>query len=126
MVPVISDVRPHLSYGPQMNADYPKKIMNRELMLADVPEPGSGWNSISRFSLSFDGYEYAGSFEACADIAYRVKITKDGSLSDLRTFLFFMQRSCNHVGSLPDSDDMQIVSLVLEKIINRLSSVRGV
>ena len=51
------------------------------------------------FAHSFNGYEFAGSFEACAAIANSGKAS---SLSELRCTLFFEARRDRHSGGYTD------------------------
>ena len=51
------------------------------------------------FALSFNGYEYAGSLEACAAIPNGGKAS---SLSELRCALFFEARRDRHLGGYTD------------------------
>ncbi len=50
-------------------------------------------NAVFRFAMSFKGYEYYGSFEACAGVAAR---RPRDSLASLRAELFMAARASNH------------------------------
>ena len=95
------------------------KIPNNKLTLADIPDPDTDWGYIGEFALSFDGYEYWGSFEKCAEIA---NSKKDDSLTDLRTCLFFEQRSWWHIGEAPSEKGMEYIRGVVEKIRGRVAA----
>ena len=66
----------------------PREIANAELGESDVPPPNSGWQKIGRNALSFNGYEWWGSFEKCAEIgkrgleAFRATGALPGSLTE--------------------------------------------
>lgn len=64
------------------------------LRSADLPDP-TDRQSVVRFAASFNGYDYFGSFEACADNA---KLRRRETLIDLRNELFFSFRAGNHRG----------------------------
>ena len=75
------------------------EISNSQLTAAQIPDPEgklSGWVS---FGHSFNGYEYAGSLEACAAIANGGNAI---SLSELRCALFFEARRDRHSGGYTD------------------------
>jgi len=98
-------------------------IKNKDLILEYIPQtiadkPGS-------FAHSFNGYEYGGSFEGCADISTKVVAAieedkvKDLTLSELRTCLFFHYRSAHHTGGPPNEFR---VNKLLELIRDRVST----
>lgn len=89
------------------------EISNTELKLTDLPACGAGWNDISEFALTFNGYRELGSFDQCAEIA---NARRHDSLTDLRTCLFFEQRRFRHCGEEPDEDDIQYIHALIEKI----------
>tara|TARA_B100000029_G_scaffold122691_5_gene116232 strand:+ start:30786 stop:31046 length:261 start_codon:yes stop_codon:yes gene_type:complete len=60
----------------------------------DLPKPGDR-QAINAFALAFNGYEYHGSFQACAQEA---KARRRDCIEALRTELFFAQRAANHQG----------------------------
>ena len=64
------------------------------MTINDLPKPGDR-QAINAFALAFNGYEYHGSFQACAREA---KARRRDSIEALRTELFFAQRSANHQG----------------------------
>nr|BDD44699.1 hypothetical protein 5 [bacterium] len=76
-----------------------KKITNEDLTIQDIPTPESSFEEISKFALTFDGYEYWGSLKKCADEARRIgrvyaeKKELPNDISTLRAVLFWEQRS---------------------------------
>jgi hypothetical protein len=86
---------------------------NSELSLADIPSPDAAWDVIQDFASTFNGYKVHGSFEKCAEIANE---ERHGSLTDLRTCLFFEIRRWHHFGDEPDADAMADIRVIVEKI----------
>ena len=74
-------------------------LPNSELDLEKIPDPDGDLSGWVRFAHSFDGYEFAGSLEACAAIANGGKAS---SLSELRCALFFEARRDRHSGGYTD------------------------
>ena len=72
---------------------------NSQLTAAQIPDPDGNLSGWVRFAHSFNGYECAGSFEACAAIANGGKAS---SLSELRCALFFEARRDRHSGGYTD------------------------
>jgi hypothetical protein len=72
-----------------------REILNNELAESDIRESRADmtWRELSLFALSFDAFEHWGSFEKCAEIAEQ---ESPGTLTDLRTKLFMMQRFYRH------------------------------
>ncbi len=93
-----------------------------------MPVSGSGWREIGRFALSFNGYEWWGSFQGCAEVAergleaFRATGRLPDSLAGLRTCLFFEQRRWRHFGLDPDEEAMRYISALLEGIRDRVRS----
>jgi hypothetical protein len=86
--------------------------MPRSFKLPNHASPAD-WAEIAAFALSLNGYEHAGSFEACAAIAARVgaSFARSRDLSgvasiDLRCALFFYQRAYRHMGWPPEEGAM--------------------
>ena len=75
------------------------EISNSQLTAAQIPDPEGNLSGWVRFAHSFNGYEYAGSFEACAAIANGGNAS---SLSELRCALFFEARRDRHSGGYTD------------------------
>ncbi len=82
-----------------MRTGFGHMIPNNELTEGDIPAPGTDWSIIIPFALTFDGYEYWGSFDRCFDVAkthwsaYKHDGRVPSALVDLRTCLFAFQRS---------------------------------
>lgn len=98
------------------------EIADSDLTLADVPLPTADWGRIGAFALTFDGYAYWGSFEACAEHAshslkeWQEKQSLPISLTQLRTALFFEQRRWRHFGYDPDPKSMVYILALIEAI----------
>ena len=75
-----------------------QKLENEQLNLRNIPAPDASWTGILDFALTFDGYEYWGSFERCAEVA---AARAHGTLTGLRTCLFFEQRRCRNGDEMP-------------------------
>ena len=75
------------------------EISNSQLTAAQIPDPDGDLRGWVPFAHSFNGYEYAGSFEACAAIANGGNAS---SLSELRCALFFEARRDRHSGGFTD------------------------
>ena len=103
-----------------------REIASEDLGESDVPLPHAGWQQIGRFALSFNGYEWWGSFQRCAEFAnlaaetYRESGGLPESLTDLRTCLFFEQRRWRHFGLDPDEEAMNYIGALVEEIRNRV------
>ncbi len=95
------------------------EIANGELTPADVPRSDADWSAIGKFALTFNGYEACGTFEMCAEIA---NAGRHGSLTNLRTCLFFEQRRWRHFGEDPDEETMKYIRDVVEQIRDRVSA----
>ena len=80
---------------------------------ADIPSPSATWTEIGEFALTFNGYEYWGSFAKCAEIA-NARDPQD--LLELRTCLFFEQRRFRHFGWAPDGEDMDYIRGLVELV----------
>lgn len=99
-----------------------KEIDNADLTEDDIPEPYAEWRTIVPFALSFNGYDFCGSFEKCAVInsknvkLYRAKKILPNSLTELRTCLFFEQRAWNHLGYGTNEEAMEYVHALIEQI----------
>ena len=92
------------------------ELANTELTPADVPAVGELWERIEPFALTFDGFRYWGSVEKCAEVAGQTP----GTLTDLRTCLFFEARRWKNLGCEPDSASMirirALISVIQQKI----------
>jgi hypothetical protein len=99
-----------------------REIANFDLRESDVPAPDAGWHTVGRFALSFNGYEWCGSFQECAKVGnrgadlFRESGTLPQSLAELRTCLFFEQRRWRHYGLDPDEPARRYISALVEAI----------
>jgi hypothetical protein len=96
-----------------------REIANSMLTRADIPSPDTEWQAIAEFALTFNGYEFWGSFEKCAEIA---NTRQQETLTDLRTCLFFEQRRWRHFGREPAGEDMTYLRELVEKIRRHVSA----
>jgi hypothetical protein len=92
------------------------ELANTELTPADVLAVGESWTRIEPFALTFDGFRYWGSVEKCAEVAGQTP----GTLTDLRTCLFFEARRWNCLGREPDAASMKricaLITVIQQKI----------
>jgi hypothetical protein len=96
-----------------------KDLDHRDIRLEDVPLRGSSWHEIEPFALTFEGYEFHGSFEACAEIA---NARRHSNLTDLRTCLYFEQRRYRHFGEPPIGDELEYIYEILDAIRARVQA----
>lgn len=102
-------------------------IPNQELTPEMLPKPEADWSAIGNFALTFNGYEYWGSFEACGDKAnaakevYKQTGELPQSLTLLRTCLFFEQRRWRHYGYEPDEPAMAYIRSLVSEISGYVS-----
>ena len=94
----------------------------RPLAPAQVPSPDADWSAIGAFALTFNGYQYWGSFGRCAEVAnrwsdawYREQRLPP-ALIELRTCLFFEQRRWRHYGRIPDEEAMTYIRALVRAI----------
>lgn len=95
----------------------PRFIPNAELRAEKIPDANASWSSIERFALTFDGYKYWGSSEACAEVA---NAQRRGTLTELRTCIFFEQRRWKNQGEMPDAVAMHYIQRVMTQIRHRV------
>jgi len=88
-------------------------ISSRDLRPSDVPQADTGWDAIGTFALTYDGYAAKG-FEGCAALANGEEPMR--TLDDYRAALFFERRRWHHFGDEPDSQAMEGIARLLEKI----------
>ena len=90
----------------------PRLIANKSLLVEKIPRASANWNAIQRFALTFDGYA-AWPDGMCAEIA---NARRTGTLTELRTCLFYEQRRWRHFGEVPDDEAMHYIRGIMEKI----------
>jgi len=76
-----------------------RHLTNRQLKLERIPDPDVDPCQWDAFALTIDGYEAAGSFEACAALYHEKNAT---TLTELRCALFFASRKDRHGGGYGD------------------------
>ena len=92
-----------------------RQFSNDQLTLARIPDPDGDISDWERFAHSINGYELAGSFEACADLA------NDGTaktLTELRCALFFEARRMRHSGGFGSAEEQirQLLRRIRERV----------
>jgi hypothetical protein len=98
------------------------EIANADLKESDLPPPEAEWHAVGRFALSFNGYEWWGSFGQCAEVAnrnleaFRERGALPDTLVELRTCLFFEQRRWRHFGLDPDEGARRYIGALLDRI----------
>lgn len=96
-----------------------QEIANKDLMMGAIPGADADWGAVQKFALSFNAYNFWGSFEKCAEIA---NAQRHDSLTNLRTCLFFEQRRWRHFGYHPNAEAMMYLREVVEKIRGRVAA----
>ncbi|HVY04908.1 MAG TPA: hypothetical protein VHB46_02925 [Burkholderiales bacterium] len=96
-----------------------RELANSELTPADVPSFKESWGRIEPFALTFDGFRYWGSVEKCAEVA---QDKSPGSLTELRTCLFYEARRWKLEGKSPDVKSMRFVRALVYAIREKVSS----
>lgn len=94
----------------------PQELANTELSPADIPSYKEPWSRIEPFALTFDGYKYWGSVERCAEVAAK----SPGTLTELRTHLFYEARRWSHLKKSPDAAAMKRVGALLFAISQKV------
>src|SRR5258706_2650348 len=94
-------------------------VANSELTPADIPSFKETWPSIEPFALTFDGFKYWGSVEKCAEVA---QSKRPGSLTELRTCLFYEARRWKQAGKAPDAASMKFIRALVYAIREKVDS----
>jgi hypothetical protein len=93
-------------------------VLNRHLTLAHLPTPDASHEAVAIFAQTFDGYgRWGGSIEGLCAAA---EAPDDGSLTWLRTRLFYVCRS-HYFGSLSDEEALEDMRRIVERIRARYS-----
>ena len=93
-------------------------------LVGNVPDKEADWLKISKYSCSFNAYEYWGSFDKVSEIAnecnekYLKNSTLPHSVKILRTCIFFEQRRFHHYGWEPSKEGMVYIRALIDKIRN--------
>ena len=90
-----------------------QEVGNSELTPADIPSFKEVWPRIEPFALTFDGFKHWGSVEKCAAVA---QARRPGSLTELRTCLFYETRKWQLKGRTPDAASMKFIRALLYAI----------
>ena len=93
-------------------------VGNSELTPADIPSFRETWPRIEPFALTFDGFKYWGSVEKCAAVAQARRL---GSLTDLRTCLFYEARKWRLAGKAPDAASMKFIRALVYAIREKVN-----
>jgi hypothetical protein len=90
-----------------------REIRNSSLKLDRIPNPDERINENDwvKFAHTINGYETAGGFSECAELA---EPGRAKTLTELRCALFFMSRADRHSGT--DSTDSPELCTLLRKI----------
>ncbi|GAA6120763.1 hypothetical protein [Acidovorax sp. FG27] len=75
-----------------------------------IPDADACWSSIERFAITFDGYKYWGSAEACAEVA---NAQRQGTLTELRTCIFFEQRQWKNQDEMLDFIALRHIEMLM-------------
>ncbi len=92
-------------------------IPNHELRIERIPTPGSTWDRIAAFALTFNGYTYCQTSERYAEVTGG---RRQSTLSELRTLLFHEERGIRHGGFGPTDLEMQYIEDLMEQIRARV------
>lgn len=90
-------------------------IQNHQLKLSRIPDPEDDLRDWVHFAHTINGYEAAGSFEACAELFHS---NTAESLTELRCALFFQARSDRHGGEYFDCSPTvrELLRLIRQKV----------
>ena len=91
------------------------QFTNDQLTLKRIPDPDGDISDWERFAHSINGYEDAGSFEACADLANNGTAK---TLTELRFALFFEARRMRHSGGFGSAEEeiRQLLRRIRERV----------
>ena len=91
------------------------QFRNDQLTLKRIPDPDGNLSDWERFAHSINGYEVAGSFEVCADLANNGTAK---TLTDLRCALFFEARRMRHSGGFGSAEEQirQLLRRIRERV----------
>lgn len=95
-------------------------ISTIELRANQIPTRQADLDELIKFAHTFDGFEHAGSFERCAEIANK-KVFR--STDDLRAALFFEARRWRHAGEDPDGEALAYWRRLVSKVLRRLEVI---
>jgi hypothetical protein len=94
-------------------------LANAQLRVHGIPGHGDGWDAVSSFSLSYDGYAYWDDVSELATRSVR-RWTRDRtlplSIDELRACLFYEQRRWHHFGEVPNGRGERYVWALLDAL----------
>ena len=96
-----------------------QEVGNAELTPSDIPSFKETWARIESFALTFDGFKHWGSVEKCAEVA---QAKRPGSLTELRTCLFYEARRWKLAKKPPDVPSMKYVRALVYAIREKVDS----
>jgi hypothetical protein len=91
----------------------PRPLPNGSMQVSDVPARTANWKTIARFAYTF---AFTPENERCL-----TEQPKSGSLTDLRSTLFSLQRAFNHRGDTPAGEDMSHIRRLVEGIRQKVA-----
>ena len=101
----------------------PEPISNDQLQTSAVPKATARYDTIARFALTFNGYEWdgeSGRLQKCVESTRRhfdeKGVLPRRTLDELRALLFFEQRRFRHFGENPKGVDLRYVRELLSAI----------
>jgi hypothetical protein len=107
--------------------EFDPDIPNEDLTVEDILGVGpSYWQGIDLFALTFGGHEHFGSGQ-CAVIAnstcdrYQVDGSLPGTLTELRTCLFYEQRRWRQYDQHADAGNLEYILALLDGIRTKVS-----
>ena len=96
------------------------EITTPSLASHHIPADNADLDELIQFAHTFDGFRYAGSLEACAEIANNRRF---GSVGDIRAALFFEARRCRHYGEDPNDEVLRYWRSLVEMIRLRIQQI---
>ena len=90
-----------------------QELTNEQLKLDRIPDPDGDLREWEVFAHTINGYEAAGSFEACAALLNDKTAT---TLTELRCALFFASRKERHGGSDESDSARVLLRRIREKV----------
>lgn len=86
------------------------------------------WNEIQALAQSFDGHAEIGAFEDCAVVAAGVRAAfydtgkVEGTVTEVRAALYFLQRAQRHMGWPPTEHEMAYPRAIVAELTARLGA----
>ncbi len=97
----------------------PEYVSNDTLHPDMIPSRDAPWHEIVHFSLTFSGYQKAGSFNRCTEVSCSNRCT---TLSEMRAFLYSEQLRWRRAGSSPDKPAMAGIYDLLDRMREKVRS----